>query len=494
MLKYLLVLFLLPLFTMAQTPIWVNKILNNNLIRVPVYSIDTISTHVLYLSMPFGQSNFLDTNGVSHLQNADILSVDLVFTDYPTSNNLFALNAARFKSLLQLIPFIHNQIFTQWRVIRQMDGKDAASAALLRHGFVIHYRSWVTAETRKQELMQIKQTATTLKAAKQTAAIAKSITTSEPNRKQQKIRYWDEIYGSTSSSSIPTFYINNRPLLQVADTPFIHLNASDSSFSIPTNIAIQKRILTRRQLQQYQKAQQLYCLVGPPRKWEDDAPKRTNTSTNTIISLPDTSLLHSLKNLPCKNVLLIADVTASMSLYTIQLLHWLQQMDSLHCISSFACFNDGDDIVTEKKVLGNTGGIYTDKYTNMAAAADLMELAMQKGSGGDTPENVCEAIIKAIEACNSCEEVFLIADNWAPVRDIVLVNKIKKPIQILVCGGQIGVHPDYVTIAANTGGSLHFPNLVVKDFSALKNGGVLKIRSLQYKLNQKGMAEVVPSE
>jgi len=494
MLKYLLILFLLPLFTTAQTPSWVNKILNDNLIRVPVYSVDTISTHVLYLPMPFGQSNFLDTNGVSHLQQADILSVDLVFTDYPTSNNLVALNAARFKSLLQLIPFIHNQGFTQWRVIRQMDGKDAASAALLKHGFVIHYRNGVTSETRKQELMLIKQTTTILAATKQTTPITKSTTTSEPIRKQQKIRYWDEIYGSTSSPSTPSFYINNRPLLQVADTPFIHLNASDSSFSIPTNIAIQKRILNRRQLQQYQNTQQLYCLVGTPRKWEDDTPKRANPSANTTISLPDTSLLHSLKNLHCKNVLVIADVTASMSLYTIQLLHWLQQIDSLHYISSFACFNDGDDIVTEKKVLGNTGGIYTTKYTNMAAAADLMELAMQKGSGGDTPENVCEAIIKAIEACNSCEEVFLIADNWAPVRDIVLVNQIKKPIQILVCGGHIGVHPDYVTIAATTGGSLHFPNLVVKDFSTLKNGGVLKIRSLPYKLNQKGMAEVAPHE
>jgi hypothetical protein len=494
MFKYLLVLFLLPLFTMAQTPNWVNKILSNNLIRVPVYSVDTISTHVLYLPMPFGQSNFLDTNGVSRLQQADILSVDLVFTDYPTSNNLFTLNAARFKSLLQLIPFIHHQSFTQWRLIRQMDGKDATSAALLKHGFVIHYRNWVTSETRKQELMQIKQTVTTLTATKRTTTIAKSTNSSEPNRKPQKIRYWDEIYGSTSSASIPAFYINNRPLLQVADTPFIHLNATDSSFIIPTNIAIQKRILNRRQLQQYQKVQQLYCLVGPPRKWEDDIPKRINQSTNTNISLPDTSLLHSLKILPCKNALLIADVTASMSLYTIQLLYWLQQIDNLHCISSFACFNDGDDMLTEKKVLGNTGGIYTIKFTNMSAAADLMELAMQKGSGGDTPENVCEAIIKAIEACNSCEEVFLIADNWAPVRDIVLVNQIKKPIQILVCGGHIGVHPDYVTIAATTGGSLYFSNLVVKDFSTLKNGGVLKIRSLPYKLNQKGMAEVAPHE
>jgi hypothetical protein len=373
-----------------------------------------------------------------------------------------------------------------------MDGKDANSAALLKHGFVIHYRNSVTLENRNKELIQIKQTVTSLTEIKKTNAIAKATAASEPITKKQKVRYWDEIYGSASSPATPTFYINNRPLLQVADTPFIHLTEFDSSFSLPTNIAIQKRILTRRQVQQYQKTQQLYCLVGPPRKWEEDTPKRSNPSTNAMIALPDTGLLHSLKSLPCKNALVIADVTDSMSLYTIQLLRWLQQMDSLHCISTFACFNDGNDIVTEKKVVGKTSGVYTAKYVNVAAAAGLMELAMQKGSGGDTPENVGVAIIKALEACNNCEEVFLIADNYAPVRDIVLVNQIKIPIQILVCGGQIGVHPDYVTIAASTGGSLYFANLVVKDFRALKNGGVLKIWSLPYKLNQKGIAEVAP--
>jgi hypothetical protein len=98
------------------------------------------------------------------LQNPDILFVDLVITNYPASNNLCALNAARFISLLQLIPFIHHQSFTQWRVIRQMDGKDANSAALLKHGYVIHYMNGnsVTLENRNKELIQIKQTVTTL--------------------------------------------------------------------------------------------------------------------------------------------------------------------------------------------------------------------------------------------------------------------------------------------------------------------------------------------
>jgi hypothetical protein len=47
MLKYLSVILLLPLFSMAQTPNWINKILSDNLIRLPVYSVDTISAHML---------------------------------------------------------------------------------------------------------------------------------------------------------------------------------------------------------------------------------------------------------------------------------------------------------------------------------------------------------------------------------------------------------------------------------------------------------------
>ncbi|WP_298411018.1 hypothetical protein [Hydrotalea sp.] len=483
--KSLIVLFLLiPFYPVAQPAPWVNDILNGTIIKIPVYQIDTISTNVLYLPMPFAKSDFADTTGVSRLQQADILSVDLVFTDYPASNSLKVLNAARFKSLQQLIPFIHNQFFTQWRMIRQTKGKDAVSSEKLMHGFVIHYRSIPTGVSIQKELALVQQTTMALAQIKQKPVLQISVNPVNNAKTSKKIRYWDEIYGS-SAPTTPMFYIKNRPVLQIADTVFTTFDPSDSMMQVPYTIALQKKILTRQQQIKFQKAEQLYCLLGPPRKWADEGSQAATLIAKSL-PLPDTSLLHSLQQQSFKNALLVVDVTASMSLYTVQLLHWLQQIDTLHAITQFACFNDGNDIPTERKILGNTGGIYIEPYSNMNNAAVLMETAMHRGSGGDTPENVCEALIQSIAACAACEEVILIADNWAPVRDIELLQQIKKPVQIMICGGTIGVHPDYVTIACKTQGSLRFTDGAITDFSALKNGGVMQIRSLPFRLDKSG--------
>jgi len=82
--------------------------------------------------------------------------------------------------------------------------------------------------------------------------------------------------------------------------------------------------------------------------------------------------------------------------------------------------------------------------------------------------------------------VVLMADNWAPARDITLVKQIKKPVKIVVCGGTVGVQPDYVTIALETGGGLYFPDGSVIDFTALKQGKEITIRGLNYKLDEAG--------
>lgn len=487
--KRIVFLFLfMPIYMYAQPVSWINDILNSNIIKIPIYQIDTTGASVLYLPMPFGKSNFIDTACVYQLQHADILSVDLVYTDYPSNNSLKRLNTARFHSLYQLIPFIHAQSFTQWHLIRQTNGNDALSAEKLMHGFVIHYRLWPSKALLNHELTLIQETTKALEMHEKKSIIQNSESPFNSTVKSKKIRYWDEIYGG-STSSMPVFYINNRPVLQISDTLFTSIASTDSIMQIPYTIAVQKKILSRKQQLQFQKADKLYCLLGATRIRIDDA---LPSSTPNVKSVPliDTSLLHCLRQQSFTKALLVVDVTASMAVYSAQLLYWLQQTDSLHAIDSFACFNDGNDIPTERKVLGHTGGIYVESYVNMKRAALLMESTMQKGLGGDTPENVCEALIQATAACNACKEIVLIADNWAPVRDIALVQKIEKPVQIMVCGGTIGVHPDYVTIAYVTGGSLHFIDSTVTDFSAFKNGGAIQIRTLSFYLNKNGRVEV----
>lgn len=58
------------------------------------------------------------------------------------------------------------------------------------------------------------------------------------------------------------------------------------------------------------------------------------------------------------NMLVVADVTASMYPYTGQLLYWLKLHEDERRIKQFV-FNDGDDKDDAVKTPGNTGGIYT---------------------------------------------------------------------------------------------------------------------------------------
>jgi hypothetical protein len=53
------------------------------------------------------------------------------------------------------------------------------------------------------------------------------------------------------------------------------------------------------------------------------------------------------------------------------------------------------------------------------------------------------------------------------------------------------VHPDYITIASRTNGSLHFGNEDVKDLPLLKQGKTIVIRGIAFQLNEQGSAIAV---
>jgi len=222
-------------------------------------------------------------------------------------------------------------------------------------------------------------------------------------------------------------------------------------------------------------------------------PVETKTITTTTEGvnlktepLKDSSLIIPLLRNKWDKPLVVADVTLSMSPYIVQLLHWLGKPEQKNIIQYFTCFNDGDDIANEKKTAGQTGGIYGSSFTNIKALTQLVASTMEKGSGGDTPENVCEAIIKSLAMHNDCKEVIVMADNWAPVRDIELVKQIHKPVRIIICGGTTGTHVDYITIALQTNGSLHFEDDDILNLQDLKAGKEVLIRGVHYKLNEAG--------
>ncbi len=160
-----------------------------------------------------------------------------------------------------------------------------------------------------------------------------------------------------------------------------------------------------------------------------------------------------------KNVSIVSDWTASMYPYTTQILRWHISRFGETNIRNFIFFNDGDGKDTKDKELGKTGGIYAIRADSLRPVIDLMKEVMEKGDGGDLPENDIESILYAMEHFPESGEIVLIADNRSLVRDLELVKQINRPVRVIL--GRIFmddvayIKGAYIKLALFTGGSLH---------------------------------------
>ncbi|MGB0864623.1 MAG: hypothetical protein ACPG19_00515 [Saprospiraceae bacterium] len=199
--------------------------------------------------------------------------------------------------------------------------------------------------------------------------------------------------------------------------------------------------------------------------------------------LPDSTVLTVFeRNREWRKMLVVADLTGSMSPYTAQVMLWLKLNQTEEKSEHFTFFNDGDEKTTEEKVIGSTGGIY---HSNSKKFIDILALAketMVKGYGGDDPENDIEAILSGLARCSQCEDIVLIGDNNADMRDIELASQIKKPVKIIVCGSDGEINTEYLDLARMTKGSIHTIEEDIMDLMQLKEGEIVKIGEYQYQI------------
>lgn len=184
----------------------------------------------------------------------------------------------------------------------------------------------------------------------------------------------------------------------------------------------------------------------------------SDINPNTKDTLANIVLNVFKRNTNWKKTLIVADLTGSMYPYAQQVSTWLKlhfSHDSLR--QSFVFFNDGDNKKDEEKKVGVTGGVYFCTATNVDQLVRAMNLCIRNGQGGDAPENVIEAILYGLKKKKNVENVVLIADNWAKVRDINLLPRVKVPVRVLLCGVTEGmeINADYLNIAYKTKGSVH---------------------------------------
>ncbi len=174
-----------------------------------------------------------------------------------------------------------------------------------------------------------------------------------------------------------------------------------------------------------------------------------------------------------KNII-VTDLTSSMYPYAKQINTWLNLFFLKDTAQQFFVFlNDGDNKKDVDKKIGVTGGIYTCRAKNCEDLVNTMKLTIKKGEGGDSPENVVEAILTGLKKVRKPDNIILIADNWAKVRDLNLITRVKIPVRVILCGVFEGmeINTDYLNIAYKTKGSIH---TIEEDIYELLNKGTNK--------------------
>jgi acetaldehyde dehydrogenase (acetylating) len=71
--------------------------------------------------------------------------------------------------------------------------------------------------------------------------------------------------------------------------------------------------------------------------------------------------------------------------------------------------------------------------------------------------------------------VILIADNWANMRDYEFINRIDRPVRIILCGTQFGINKQYLDLARATKGSVHTIEEDIANLMDLKDGEEITI-------------------
>jgi len=158
-----------------------------------------------------------------------------------------------------------------------------------------------------------------------------------------------------------------------------------------------------------------------------------------------------------KTHVLVMDWTRSVYAYGTSMINWYKRNRSESNFEHIVLFNDGNKKATHRKRLGDTGGIYSGEIDSLTSILHLMEKVAKKGTGGDFPENVIEALLFAQEEFPQTDTLVLLADNEACIRDYKLTHLLKKPVKIIV--NQVNpidkiVNYQFFSIAAHTNGSV----------------------------------------
>ena len=183
-------------------------------------------------------------------------------------------------------------------------------------------------------------------------------------------------------------------------------------------------------------------------------------------------------------MLVVCDVTGSMSPYTGQLLLWIAANNKLKTFKQVVFFNDDDTRSTNQVETQDIKGIWATNTTKLDNLLDLAFEAMEKGGHEENDlEAICYAIKKYPE---NKQNVVLIADNWENPCDMQLLEFLKKekiPVRVVVCGVSERMNLNLLDIAYQTGGSIHTMEQDLTDIAKVGEGKTFAIGNLNFKMS-----------
>lgn len=420
------------------------------------------------LAFDYGESVLMNKSAVRLIASEQVIRIDFVYSRYRETSDFDQrlLNSKRIESLMEAAPFLFENTSIDWHVVEIAAKPTKEENEKLFHGFVIYARPYVTisdgvytvsakplkrgvearllgTELKKLDCYRTEKQMK-LKTKKKKGTWTGKYLPNSPRKRNAGMRYESSSIWGRRKEYVRETYV---------DTVWIEVNVPDTSCECAS------KSLTS----------DISMIEPSPFAFVDVL--QMDTVVNAVLN----------RNKSWKKMIIVEDVTGSMYPYTMQTLAWRKLNDRATRAKQFVFFNDGDN--KPDGPIGRSGGAY---YVNSKDNADVEKVCtttMSKGGGGMGPENNIEAIIYAQNQNKDAAEIVMVADNWAPVRDMRLLSEVKVPVHIIVCGAFNGnVNIDYLNIALATGGSVH---TIEQDFDALSKlneGEVLKIGDQKFKV------------
>ncbi|VXD18541.1 hypothetical protein [Marinoscillum sp. 108] len=449
-----------------------------------------------------------------------ILKIDLVYTTFRESSEFDQkqLDLARLDKLIEINPQIVVNKFFEWNIIGQTGCASSASCLDFFHGFVIYYEDYFTKET---SLAEIDSVRSDLMALDQRIGELRKLLKIDYRRidceypesayspeylgeQLEKIYDCAETYKGRVFFEVELDY-NGRPQ-EVTVSGNLFPCKERLAFALKYILKWKRGLVIGRR--QYNVRAKGY--VSFPIKKESvnitsfeisknlmEKYKMLQQYAQCVAYETDTSYVDIFPKVDQKVVskalfrnhwspdLVIVDVTGSMYPYTADLLKWIK-LSSLQKETDFVFFNDGNDLPTNQKVIGKTGGLYHVKTNDFSVAKEKMFEAMRAGGGGDLPENNFEALVYGEKVAKPGGEVVMIADNYSFPRDSQLLARHTGQLKIILCHTEKGINTQYLDLARKHGFTLHTLQTDIVDLQK----EMLRIEGVSYKREPAGFVRI----